>query len=151
MFENMHEGTIRLLRVQGFITIAAIIFAPYIIDVLELPPVAIRIFRLTALGALFHVLLLLTMLMQLYFDLRGQALATTIVFFVLNGGLAWWSVDRGIDSYGIGYAIASFLSLLLGYTLLHRSLERLDHLTFTNQRIAGDDEKPPVEVMPTGS
>ncbi len=146
MFENMHEGTIRLLRVQGFITIAAIIFAPYLIEVLELPPVAIRIFRLTAIGALFHVLLLLTMLMQLYFDLRGQALTTTIVFFVLNGGLAWWSVDRGVESYGIGYAIASFLSLLLGYTLLHRSLERLDHLTFTNQRIAGDDEKPVVEV-----
>ena len=90
------------------------------------------------------------MLMQLYFDLRGQALTTTIVFFVLNGGLAWWSVDRGVESYGIGYAIASFLSLLLGYTLLHRSLERLDHLTFTNQRIASDDEKPLVEVTVPG-
>ena len=146
MFNNLQEGTIRLLRVQGFITIAAIIFAPYIINFLELPPIAIRIFRLTALGAMFHVLLLLTMLMQLYFDLRGQALATSIVFFVLNGGLAWWSVDRGVGSYGIGYAIASFLSLLLAYTLLHRSLERLDHLTFTNQRIAGDDEKPEVEA-----
>ena len=140
------RATIRLLRVQGFITIIAIIFAPQIIQILELPPVGIRIFRLTTLGAMFHVLLLLTLLMQLYFDLRNQALATTTVFFLLNGGLAWWSVDRGISSYGIGYAIASFLSLLLGFTLLHRSLERLDHLTFTNQSIAGDDAKPELEV-----
>ena len=142
MFGNLQEGTIRLLRVQGFITVAAIIFAPFVIDVLELPPAAIRVFRLTCLGAFFHVMLLLTMLMQLYFDLRTQALATAVVFFILNGALAFWSVDRGISSYGIGYAIASLLSLLVGYTLLHRSLEHLDHLTFTNQKIADAPEEP---------
>lgn len=142
MFENLQEGAIRLLRVQGFITVAAIIFAPFIIDVLKLPPTGVRIFRLTCLGAMFHVFLLLTMLMQLYFDLRTQALATSIVFLVLNAGLAWWSVDRGVSSYGIGYAIAAFLSLLLGFTLLHRSLEHLDHLTFTSQKIGDAPEEP---------
>jgi uncharacterized membrane protein len=116
MFGNLQESTIRLLRVQGAITIAVIIFAPFIIEFLELPPVAKRIFRLTAAGAFFHVMLLLTMLMQLYFDLRKQALATAVVFFALNGGLAWWSVDRGVETYGVGYAVASFLTLLLGYT-----------------------------------
>ena len=142
MFQNLREGTVRLLRVQGFITVSMIVFAPFVVQVLELPPVAIRILRLTCLGAFFHVMLLLTMLMQLYFDLRTQALGTAVVFFVLNAGLAFWSVDRGIASYGIGYAIASFLSLLLGYTLLHRSLERLEHLTFTNQKIGDAPEEP---------
>ncbi|MHC4341633.1 MAG: exopolysaccharide Pel transporter PelG [Planctomycetota bacterium] len=150
MFGNLQESTIRLLRVQGAITIAVIIFAPFIIEFLELPPVAKRIFRLTAAGAFFHVMLLLTMLMQLYFDLRKQALATAVVFFALNGGLAWWSVDRGVETYGIGYAVASFLTLLLGYTLLHRSLEHLDHLTFTSQEIGDqpDDAKTMAEKTP---
>ena len=145
MFENMRESTIRLIRVQGAITIAVIIFAPVIIKFLELPEIGTRVFRLTCLGAFFHVLLLTTVLMQLYFDLRKQAMATAAIFLLLNGGLAWWSVGRGIETYGIGYSIASFLSLLLGYTLLHRALERLDYLTFTNQPIGDDDDLPAPE------
>ena len=142
MFQNLQEGTIRLLRVQGFISVMAIVFAPLVIDVLELPPAGVRVFRLTCLGAFFHVMLLLTMLMQLYFDFRTQALATAVLFFVLNGALAFWSVDRGVSSYGIGYALASFLSLIVGYTLLQRGLEHLDHLTFTNQSIGDAPEEP---------
>ena len=144
MFENLQEGTVRLLRVQGAITALIIIFAPVVIDVLKLPPAATRLFRLTCLGAFFHVMLLLTILMQLYFDLRAQALGTSAVFLILNGGLAWWSVDRGMSTYGIGYAIAGFLSLLLGYSLLHRSLQNLDYLTFTGQPIADDEDLPPI-------
>ncbi|NJN82351.1 MAG: exopolysaccharide Pel transporter PelG [Caldilineaceae bacterium] len=139
MFQNLQEGTIRLLRVQGAISILFILFAPFLIDFLELPPVAVRLFRLTCLGAFFHVMLLLTLLMQLYFDLRRQAMATSLVFFLLNGGLAWWSLSRGFQTFGVGYAIAGFLSLLFGYALLHRSLERLDYLTFTSQ---------PIEIVP---
>ncbi len=138
MLGNLGEGVVRLLRIQGAITIAVILFAPPIVEFLELPPAAIRVFRLTCLGALFHVLLLITILMQMYFDLRTQALATSLVFFVLNGTLAWWSVHRGIDTYGVGYALASFLSLLLGFLLLHRALDRLDYMTFTSQPISTD-------------
>jgi hypothetical protein len=145
MLRNLEEGVIRLLRVQGAISILVILFAPFIIDFLKLPPVGVRLFRLTCLGAFFHVLLLITILMQMYFDLRAQAMATSVVFFVLNGGLAWWSVSRGIETYGIGYALASFLSLLLGYTMLYRALERLDYMTFTNQPIGGD-RKPEGEA-----
>jgi len=143
MLDNLTEGVVRLLRVQGAITIGFILFAPVICDFLELPPIATRVFRLTCLGALFHVLLLITILMQMYFDLRIQALATSLVFFVLNGALAYWSVHRGIETYGIGYALASFLSLLLGFMLLNRALERLDYMTFTTQPIATDRDDEP--------
>jgi len=135
MFETLQESTVRLLRVQGAITVLLIVFAPFLIDFLELPPIATRVFRLNCLGAFFHVMLMLTMLMQMYFDLRAQAVGTTLVFLLLNGGLAWWSVEAGEATYGIGYCAASFLSLLLGYSLLHRSIERLDYLTFTGQPI----------------
>ncbi len=141
MFRTLRESVIQLLRVQGAITIAFIVFAPPLIQFLELPPAAVKVFRLTCLGAFFHVMLLITVLMQLYFDLRLQAAATSFFFLVLNTGLAWWSVSRGVDSYGVGYAMASFLSLLLGYQLLHNNLEKLDYKTFTNQPISGD--RPP--------
>jgi len=143
MFETLQESTIRLLRVQGAITVLLIIFAPFLIQILELPPLAVRVFRLACLGAFFHVMLLLTILMQMYFDLRAQAMGTSLVFLVLNAGLAWWSVEMGPATYGVGYCAAAFLSLLLGYALLHRSLERLDYLTFTGQPI--DDGEIPFD------
>ncbi|MHC4547835.1 MAG: exopolysaccharide Pel transporter PelG [Planctomycetota bacterium] len=138
---DLEENVVRLLKTQGAITVAMIIFAPLILEVLKLPPIATRLFRLTCLGAFFHVMLLINILMQLYFDLRKQALATSLVFLSLNGILAWWSVSRGVETYGIGYATASFLALTLGYLLLHRSLERLDYMTFTSQPIGTAEER----------
>jgi uncharacterized membrane protein len=143
MFETLKESTVRLLRVQGAITVLIIVFAPYLIEWLELPEIAVRVFRLACLGAFFHVMLLITILMQLYFDLRLQAAGTSLTFLLLNGGLAWWSVNMGETTYGVGYAAAAFLSLLLGYSLLHRSLEQLDYLTFTGQPI--DDGEVPLD------
>ncbi len=140
MMDDLGDATIRLLRVQGAITVAFIIFAPQIIEWLGMPPVAARVFRLACLGAFFHVLLLICILMQLYFDFRWQALTTSIVFLVLNALLAAWSVSGGVSTYGIGYAIAAFISLLLAYKLLNRSLERLHFITFTSQPIGDDDD-----------
>jgi len=147
MFESLKEGVVRLLRLQGAITASVVIFAPLIVQGLELPEIAVRLFRLTCLGAGFHVLLLICLLMQMYFDLRGQALATSATFLVLNGALAWWSVSRGIETYGVGYAVASFLTLLLGFVLLHRSIERLDYHTFTSQPIGSKEERREAEKL----
>jgi uncharacterized membrane protein len=146
MFEDLQEGGVRLLRVQGAITAACILFATPLMRLLEMPETSARIFRLTCLGAFFHVLLLVTVLMQMYFDFRKQALATAAVFFGLNALLAGWSVGAGMATYGVGYAVASFLTLLFGYTLLHHGLERLDFLTFTNQPIGSDAPPPLVET-----
>jgi hypothetical protein len=107
----------------------------------------VRLFRLTCLGAFFHVLLLINILMQMYFDLRKQALATSLVFLSLNGLLAWWSVNRGVETYGIGYALASFMALLLGYLLLYRALDQLDYMTFTSQPIGSDEERREATVL----
>jgi len=149
MMEDLAESTIRLIRVQGAISICFVLFAPQLMGWLEMPEVSVRIFRLSCVGAFFHVLLLVTVLMQLYFDLRWQALATSIVFLVLNAFLAAWSVNGGVATYGIGYAISSFLTLLLGYTLFSRGVDRLHFLTFTSQPIGGDDHMEAEEEEPT--
>jgi uncharacterized membrane protein len=138
MLENLQEGMIRLLRIQGALTLLFILFAPEIMELVELPPASVRIFRAVCLGAFFHVMLLITILMQLYFDLRKQALITAIVFLGLNSGLAVWSVTMGLTTYGFGYAAAAMISLLIGYSLLAKSIEHLDYYTFTNQPIASE-------------
>ncbi len=133
MVENLREGAIRLLRIQGAITCLCIIMAPAIVNLLELPEAAVRVFRLSCLGALFHVMLLIANLVLLYFDLRKQALVSCLVFLVLNGVFAVISVHLGVETYGLGYALASMISLILAFSFLTSSLRDLDYLTFSSQ------------------
>ncbi len=138
MLGNLKEGMIRLLRIQGAITALALIFAPVLLEKLGLPPTAVRVFRAVCIGAFCHVMLLITILMQLYFDLRWQAFTTSLLFLVLNGGLALASVWLGPATYGFGYAIAAMLSLITGYVLLARATRHLDYYVFTGQPITSD-------------
>ena len=97
------------------------------------PEVAIRIFRLTCLGALFHVLLLITTLVLLYFDLRRQAMLSCLLFLVLNAAGALATLQIGVQSYGLGYALAALIGLVVSFRFLTHGPNELDYQTFTTQ------------------
>ncbi|MFO0985028.1 MAG: exopolysaccharide Pel transporter PelG [Planctomycetota bacterium] len=133
MLGVLSESTVRLLRAQGAVSVLAIVFAHQITGAFGLPPAAVPIFRLACLGAFFHVLFLLTMTTQLYFDLQREAHLSALVFLVLSAGLGLASARVGLATYGLGYAVSAFVALLVAFQLLRRSLGRLDFLTFTRQ------------------
>ncbi|MBL8896161.1 MAG: exopolysaccharide Pel transporter PelG [Planctomycetes bacterium] len=135
MLRMLFEGVQGLLRTQGAITFLAIVFAPWILKPLDVPDVTTMIFRAACLASLFHVLLLIVLLIQMYFDFQREAALTTLVFFLTNFAGALWSVEAGVWSYGIGYALSSLVTLLVGYGLLKRGLDQLEYLTFTSQPI----------------
>jgi len=81
--------------------------------------------------------------MQLYFDLRRQALLTSLIFFTLNAALAVWSVQAGLLTYGFGAAVAGLVSLLAGYAMLVKALRYLDFYTFTGQPIKAERAEIP--------
>jgi polysaccharide biosynthesis protein PelG len=124
-------GGFRNLAVtQGVICYLAVLVAPGLIGLakggLELVPV----FRFGVLGALFHTLLLFTLVLISYFDLRRLLLWTTLLFFVLNAGLTVAFVPFGPAFAGYGYFIASLVSLVAAYGALAWCLKRLPYLTF---------------------
>jgi uncharacterized membrane protein len=135
MLRILFDGVQGLLRTQGAITFLAIVFAPWLLKPLGVPEVTTMIFRAACLASLFHVLLLIVLLIQMYFDFQREAALTTLVFFLTNFAGAVWSVEAGIWSYGIGYAVSSLVTLLVGYALLKRGLNHLEYLTFTSQPI----------------
>ena len=133
MLKSLRAGIAHLLRIQGAITALAIVLAPWLLELLGLPDSATRLFRLTCLGAFFHVLLLIAILIQLYFDLQRAALISALVFLLSNGGLTLWTRSLGFDFYGLGYAMASLISVVVAYVLLDRSLRWLEFETFASQ------------------
>lgn len=151
MLESLRTGTFRLLRVQGAITAVFIVLAPHIVSYLEMPEATVRVFRLCCVGALFHVLLSITILVQMYFDLRVRALASSAVFCVANAAGAWWSVQQGVAAYGAGYAAASLVSLVFAFGLLNSGLRNLEFQVFHAQPLGSaprEDEEPGTDEAP---
>jgi len=132
MLHTLEESGLQLLRIQGAITFVCIVFAGPITSFLGLGPESHGVYRACCLGAFFHVVLLVMLLIMLYFDLRGCALATASMFFACNLGLAFVDLAHGPEAYGTGYAVSAFLSLILGYFLLSRRIRVLEFLAFTN-------------------
>lgn len=142
MMESLREGTVRLLRVQSAITALCIALAPSIVAALEMPEATVRVFRLCCLGAFFHVLFSITILVQLYFDLRRQALLSALAFLLLNAVLAWWSLSRGVGAYGAGYAGAALCSLVISFVLLNDGVKNLEYRIFSAQALEPEADEP---------
>jgi uncharacterized membrane protein len=131
MVAELRDGSVRLVRTQGAITLLCVILAGKFSAALDMPDVAVRVFRFACLGAFFQVLFLITLLVQLYFDLRREAAISSAVYLLLNTVLAMWSVQAGIATYGMGNGIAALAALIVAFALLSRAIRLLNYLTFT--------------------
>lgn len=143
MIEDAREavmGTLRtsvfkLVRVQAWFSFAAIMAAPEILGALGMPPGAVPVFRILCIGAYFHVLFLLTILVLLYFDRQAAALRASVVFCAMNAVLPWIAAHGHPSAYGVGYAVACVVGLLVGFSSLQKDLGRLEYLTMTSSAL----------------
>ena len=133
MLATLREGTLRLLRLQGAVSVLILICAPGVLHLLHVPLEATAVFRAACLGSLFHVFLLVTLLILLYLDLQWEAAATAGVFLVANAAGSMLVHHQGIGSVATAYAGASLLALLVGVMLLERASAHLVRRAFLSQ------------------
>lgn len=124
------EGLRNLAVLQAAVCYLAILVAPGLIGMAQGGLEMVPIFRFGVLGAMFHVLLLSTMVVISYFDLRRVLLSVTAVFFALNAGLTLATLWLGLGYHGYGYFLASLLSLLYAYSAAASRILRLPYMTF---------------------
>jgi uncharacterized membrane protein len=123
-----------LVKLQGAVTLVAVLLTPEIVEVLRLSWLSVFTFRAGVIGSFFHVLHLTVLILLLYFDFRKEAAALGLVFVATNGLFSLVSIAQGgFASYGFGYAIASAVTLLFGMILLDRNLEDLEYHVFMKQ------------------
>ena len=125
----------RLLKIQGTLSLFAILAVPYLIDVLRLNWLHMSILRIGILGAFLHVLMLLLTICLLYFEFRLETFLLTALFLVLNFGATYLTVGWGLAFYGYGYLFACFVTLLVGVAILDHRLRNLEYITFVTQPV----------------
>jgi len=155
----------RVLVVQGIVTLAALLAAPFLIRLAALSPIHLSVLRIGIYSAFMQVGCLICLNILLYFDHQKEALWVAATFCLLNAVFTEATLKLGLFAYGYGFGLASLVALVMALYFLNTRLERLHFWTFTRQPfpepvlILDDEEldeagespaEPPVE-SPGGS
>lgn len=134
LIETLRKSLGSVIVYQGVFTVAVIVFIPYMLDYFEISQAHAPLFRVAAVAAVFHVLLLVLMVILLYFDFRKTVMWISLMFLVTNAAFTWLTMPYE-NLYGWGYLGSCVLTLLVALGVMSNRLENLEFVTFVQQPI----------------
>jgi len=141
MTSVLKNELIRLARSQGVVTLFAILMAGVFVGWIGVPDEIGQIFRMTTLAAFANAMILILTLLLLYFEDRRGALFVNISFFTLNALFTLLLLPRGIDWYGVGFAVSTTITFFLAGLRLIYYMGKVDYYVFaaSNRRKLGTE------------
>jgi uncharacterized membrane protein len=136
--EDMRNAMVRMLR-QGIFQIFAVqvitvnivfLAGSHLLTWLGISDLYLPLLSVNVIATAIQVIFLGILTAFFYLDNRREALALTLLFFVLNGLFTTASLWLGPKFYGFGFAAALVIVVALGFHLLDRKLETLEFDTF---------------------
>ena len=137
--ESILRGARNFVVLQGTISLVSILLAPYLFSALNISFLQLAMFRIGVLGAFFHVMFLVMMILLSYFDMRRMTLAIQTFFLLLNGIGTFAAMKFGFQLYGYGYFLAAIVTFAITFFAMARVLNRLPYQTFvlSNSSLTG--------------
>ena len=126
----LSTGLKRIALLQTVICLSGLLLAPVLVSAVGGGAEMVSVLRFGLFGALFHMLLISTLTVLAYFDLRQELIWVSATFLGLNASLTAGSVWLGAEFHGYGYGLAALLSFALAYHLAASRVNRLPYLTF---------------------
>ncbi|MEO5367520.1 MAG: exopolysaccharide Pel transporter PelG [Magnetococcus sp. WYHC-3] len=133
MISNIQDSARNFLILQGSLTLMVILLAPQLFQWMGINYLQLGIFRLGALGALFHVMVLFLFILLSYFDMRRPALYLQLVFLGTNTVFTLVTVELGYEYYGYGYFGATLVTFVVSYLVTQFLVGELPYQTFVRQ------------------
>jgi uncharacterized membrane protein len=131
--DSFSTTLVRLAVIQGMVTLAAVIYAPFLMDLFSLDWISFYVFRAACLGAYLQMLALAVLLSAVHLALYRVALVVALVDLFAGLLGAWISCRIGPEALGFGSAAAGAAALLVGYPWIRRVLAALERYTFMGQ------------------
>lgn len=141
MTSVLKNELIRLGRSQGIVTLFAVLMAGVFVNWIGVSEEVGQIFRMTTLAAFSNAMVLVLTLLLLYFEDRRGALLVNISFFFLNGTITLLLLPRGIEWYGVSFAISATLTFFIAGLRLIYFMGKVDYYVFasSNSQKLGTD------------
>ena len=134
MIQSIHNAYLEIIKIQGVTLLLFFVAAKDIIKWLNLSPLYIHLYYVDLLSTAVQILFLATLNIFFYFNLLRQALWLTLGLFTLNTLFTLLSILLGPAFYGYGFALAIFITTIIGMYVLSEKLNRLEYITFMLQR-----------------
>jgi hypothetical protein len=138
MRHALRDGFALLAKVQVTAVLIGLLLEQQLASLVGLEAGDLWLFRIGLVSNSTEVVLLVSLLALLYFDLRRAAAEVATCFLVVNLGATLLSVQLGPHWYGTGYLVASLAALGLAHWRLWRHLARLEYHTFTDEAIRAE-------------
>ncbi len=120
IIQSIIESSRNFIVLQGVICVSVILLSPRIFDLLGVNYLQIGIFRYGVLGSLFQVLLIFLTILLSYFDNRKAVLKVQMTFFFTNTLFTLYFMHAGFQYYGLGYCLASIVTVVVAATIVGR-------------------------------
>lgn len=118
------------IRVQAIVIIILLLFEKNLFQLFNISLVYIPLFNILLLGTSLQLLVMATLSLIYYFDLRIESLVVTSLLAILNAIFTYISIKLGPYFYGYGFFLALLISLIAGILLLRRVLYEIHYRTF---------------------
>lgn len=141
MKKTIYQKLFYTFQVQALITLTIVLFSKPIFNFLNIGILIRNIFRVCAFGALFNVFILLIILILLYFESRKRALLISAVFLTTNLLFTIYFANKGLNYYGYGFTLGSFITFMFSCIIIVRFLKKINFRTFALQPLFSKEEK----------
>lgn len=131
----LFESSSRLIMLQTVVSVAFICYASVFIRLLHLLPESRFLLWMGGIGTYFHVFVLVSMILILYFDRQGAALSLAVCFLLTNTVFTLLVIKFAPHLMGLGYACSAAVSAIYGVVLLFINIRNIEYLTFVYQPI----------------
>jgi uncharacterized membrane protein len=138
MIDALRDGFALLVKVQVASMLIGLLLEDYVTGLVGLTPSDRWLFRIGLLSNSAEVVLLVSLLALLYFDLRRAAAEVALCFLLVNLGATLATVQLGEQWYGMGYLAGSLAGLALAHWRLWSHLCQLEYHTFTDEAIRAE-------------
>jgi uncharacterized membrane protein len=135
MVEALRRGLLQLVRVQALVSFWLIVMADRVLLFLRLITVNTTTFQLVLLGAFLLVLFLSLLTILFYLDKLKEAMACSLLFFLLNTAITLWGLNQGLRWHGFGFVVAAGAAMMTTALCVNYHLQRLEFATFTGQKL----------------
>lgn len=130
VIDSILSSSRNFILVQAAIAFLCIAFAPKLFELCNINFNQMGIYRISVLGAFFHVLTLFEMIILSYFDNRRMVMWISALYLALNLGLTLWTLTMGFSFYGYGYFLSSVLVFVVTSLILFAYIRKLPYHAF---------------------
>lgn len=140
VIDSILNSSRNFIIMQGAIAFLCIAFAPKLFEWANINFNQMGIYRMSVLGAFFHVLLLFEIIILSYFDNRRMVMWISGLYLALNTSITIWTLYLGFPFYGYGYFLSSLLVFVITSVVLFSYVKKLPfHAFITSNNSVRDD------------